>query len=246
MNIAIIPSRFGSKRFNGKPLSLIKNKPMIQWVYEQAKKAQNIDQVVVATDDERIFKTVKDFGGQAMMTSSDLKSGTDRVAQTANLLNAGPDEVIINIQGDQPVFNPECIDQMTAPFKKDPDILMSTLAFQIMDKKEITNPSDVKVTFDDNGMALYFSRSQIPYPRDDDSDTVFYKHLGFYAYKKKFLDIISSLEGTRLENIEKLEQLRVLEYGYKIKVVVTQHDSLSVDIPEDIERIEKKYFAEYY
>ena len=123
---------------------------------------------------------------------------------------------------------------------------MSTLAFQIMDKKEITNPSDVKVTFDDNGMALYFSRSQIPYPRDNDSDTVFYKHLGFYAYKKKFLDIISSLEGTRLENIEKLEQLRVLEYGYKIKVVVTQHDSLSVDIPEDIERIEKKYFAEYY
>jgi len=244
MSIAIIPSRFGSKRFNGKPLALIKNKPMIQWVYEQAKIAQTIDQVVVATDDERIFKVVKDFGGEAMMTPSNLRSGTDRVAKTADLLNAEPNEVIINIQGDQPLFNPECLDQMTAPFKNEPDILMSTLAFQIIDKKEITDPSDVKVTFDKNGIALYFSRSQIPYPRDNDLEPVFYKHLGFYAYKKSFLDIISSLEDTHLENIEKLEQLRVLEHGYKIKVVVTQHDSLSVDLPEDIKRIEKKYFGE--
>ncbi len=243
MSLAIIPSRYGSKRFKGKPLALIKNKPMIQWVYEQAKTAKTINQVVVATDDDRIFKTVQAFGGQAVMTSTNLRSGTDRVAEAASLLKASPEQVIINIQGDQPLFNPDCLDQMTAPFKNDPDLQMSTLAFQIVDKSEITNPDDVKVTFDKNGMALYFSRSRIPFPRDNDPDAVFYKHLGFYAYKKKFLDAVSNLENTYLEKIEKLEQLRVLEHGYKIKVVITEHDSLSVDKPEDIEKIEKKYFA---
>jgi len=238
MSIAIIPSRFGSKRFRGKPLALIKNKPMIQWVYEQAKNAKTIDQVVVATDDERIFDTVNSFGGKVLMTSSSLRSGTDRVAQAADLLNTGPDEIIVNIQGDQPLFHPECLDQMTDPFRKNPDIQMSTLAFQIIDKQEITNPSDVKVTFDNTGMALYFSRSRIPFPRDNDADAVFYKHLGFYAYRKNFLDVISTLEDTPLENTEKLEQLRVLEHGYRIKVVLTQHDSQSVDMPEDIKKIE--------
>lgn len=249
---AIIPSRYGSSRFEGKPLASLAGKPMIQRVYEQAIQSENIDTVIVATDDERIFNTVEHFGGKAILTDSKLRSGTDRVAQAANLLELDPDDIIVNIQGDQPVFNPVCIDEMTAPFKMDQDLQMSTLACRITNIREITDPKDVKVVSDTNGYALYFSRSQIPFPRDakdrltvTDSQTDnnikvnFYKHLGFYAYKKSFLDIFTALPEGYLEKIEKLEQLRVLEYGYRIRVVITSHDSPEVDIPEDIIRIEQ-------
>jgi len=240
MSIAVIPSRFGSKRFNGKPLAQIAEKPMIQRVYEQAIKAGNIERVIVATDDDRILKLVKGFGGEAVMTSDDLRSGTDRVAETANLLNLGPDEIIVNIQGDQPFFDSECLDQLVEPFQADPELTMSTLAVKIKDKNAASDPGNVKVVFDKNGFALYFSRSEIPHARDGGTAADIYKHLGFYAYKKSFLDTISALPNSVLESVEKLEQLRVLEYGYGIKVVITGHDSPSVDRPEDIPPIEKR------
>ena len=240
MRIAIIPSRFGSSRFEGKPLALLDGKSMIQRVYEQTAKAVNISRVAVATDDHRIEAAVKAFGGQVIMTSGTLKSGTDRVASAAEILGLGPDDIVVNVQGDQPLFHPACLDQLVAPFDHDPGLQMSTLAYAITDPRELTDPKDVKVCFDRNGFALYFSRSRIPFPRDGETQIPTYKHLGFYAYKKGFLDTIAALPVSALENIEKLEQLRVLEYGYSIKVVVTGYDSPEVDLPEDVERIEKQ------
>ncbi len=240
MTIAVIPSRYGSSRLEGKPLAMIAGKPMIQRVYEQAQKSTAVSKTIVATDDKRIVEAVENFGGQAVMTSDKCRSGTDRVAETAEMLNLGPDEIVINIQGDQPIFNPLTIDEMVAPFTDDPTLLMSTLAFKIIDKREITDPKDVKVTFNHQGFALYFSRAQIPYPRDKETDADFYKHLGFYAYKKSFLDTLVTLPTGNCEDIEKLEQLRVLEYGYPIKVVITPYDSPEIDLPEDIKRIETK------
>ena len=240
MTLAVIPSRYGSSRFQGKPLALIAGKPMIQRVYEQAKKSAAITKVVVATDDERIVKAVKGFGGHAVMTSEACRSGTDRVAETAEILGLSPDDLVVNIQGDQPVFNPLTIDELISPFGPDPELLMSTLAFKIVDEREITDPKDVKVTFDTKGFALYFSRAQIPFPRDPDTRADFYKHLGFYAYKKKFLDTLVTLPTGICENVEKLEQLRVLEYGYRIKVVITPYDSPEIDLPVDLKRIETR------
>ena len=240
MTIAIIPSRYGSSRFEGKPLALIGGKSMIQRVVEQTQKSAVVTRTIVATDDKRIINAVEAFGGEAVMTSQACRSGTDRVAETANILNLSDDEIVVNIQGDQPIFNPVTIDEMIRPFKEDPTLSMSTLAFKIQDKREITDPKDVKVTFDKNGFAMYFSRAQIPYPRDNESGIDFYKHLGFYAYKKSFLDKIVTLPTGTCENVEKLEQLRVLEFGYRIKVVITAYDSPEIDLPEDIERIETR------
>lgn len=213
---------------------------MLQRVYELAQASECVTATVVATDDQRIMDAVNDFGGQALMTSDDCRSGTDRVAEASKKLQLPADDIVINIQGDQPNFTPHMLDELIAPFRDDPDLLMSTLAFQIIDEREITDPKDVKVTFDTNGFAMYFSRAQIPYPRDKDTDVAYYKHLGFYAYKKKFLDRLVTLPTGICEEIEKLEQLRVLEFGYKIKVVVTAHDSLEIDLPEDIQRVEAK------
>ncbi|THB79505.1 MAG: 3-deoxy-manno-octulosonate cytidylyltransferase [Desulfobacteraceae bacterium] len=240
MTTAIIPSRWGSSRFEGKPLALVNNRPMIQRVTELARQSRTITRAVVATDDDRIFQAVADFGGQAVMTETDLRSGTDRVARTAELLEIPGDEIVVNIQGDQPFFNPELLDELIQPFQEDKDLLMSTLAFRITDQREITNPNDVKVCFDRNGWALYFSRAQIPFPRDGQTDVDYFKHLGFYAYKMDFLTTLAGLPAGRYEQIEKLEQLRVIENGYAIKVVVTGHDSPEVDLPEDIPRIEQK------
>lgn len=235
--VVIIPSRYGSTRFEGKPLAIISGKPMIQCVYERAISSGGVDQVVVATDDERIFSAVIDFGGSAVMTSSENRTGTDRVAEASEKLNLADNDIVVNIQGDQPLIHPACIHEVMTPIMENPDISMSTLAYKITDPQEITNPKDVKVTFDTKGDALYFSRSAIPFGRD--SSTVFdtFKHLGIYAYTRRFLDIFRDLPDGTLENIEKLEQLRALEHGYKIRVIITAHDSPEVDIPEDIKRI---------
>ena len=239
MPVAVIPARYGSSRLEGKPLALIAGKPMIQRVYEQAKKSSVADRTIVATDDHRIVAAVEAFGGEAMMTSDTCRSGTDRVAEVARNLNLGPKEILINIQGDQPVFDPRCLDQMIQPFDTE-DISMSTLAFKIRDPREITDPKDVKVVINRNGFALYFSRAQIPFPRDGQTDVAYYKHLGFYAYTREFLDQIQTLATGTCEQVEKLEQLRVLEHGFPIKVVVTPYDSPEIDLPEDIRRIEEK------
>ncbi|NWH04431.1 3-deoxy-manno-octulosonate cytidylyltransferase [Desulfobacter latus] len=238
MPIAVIPARFGSSRLGGKPLVSIAGKPMIQRVFEQSQKSSVVTKTIVATDDERIVRAVNAFGGDAVMTSDTCRSGTDRVAETAKILGAADKDIIINIQGDQPVFNPKSLEDLIRPFDEDPGLAMSTLAYKIKDPREITDPKDVKVVFNRQGFAMYFSRAQIPFPRDGQTDVDYYKHLGFYAYTKAFLDQIVTLDSGTCEQVEKLEQLRVLEYGYPIRVAVTQYDSPEIDLPEDIERVE--------
>lgn len=236
--VVIIPSRYGSSRFEGKPLAPIAGKPMIEWVYKRSRLAQNVSDVVVATDDSRIVDAVERFGGRAIMTSEDNRSGTDRVAEAAGKMGLEPHDIIINIQGDQPLIDPRCLEALVEPFSRDSRLCMSTLAFRIINKKEITDPKDVKVTFRENGDALYFSRSPIPFCRDAGVSFDTYKHLGVYAYTHRFLKIFQDLPEGQLERIEKLEQLRALEHGFEIRVVVTPYDSPEVDLPEDILGIE--------
>ncbi len=237
--VAIIPSRYGSTRFEGKPLALIAGKPMIRRVYERAKEVESLTDVLVATDDQRIFNAVENFGGNVVMTSLENKSGTDRVAEAAENIGLELDDIVVNAQGDQPLLDPRSIDELVKPFFSYPDLEMSTLAFKIVKKDEITNPKDVKVVFDSKGFALYFSRSPIPCGRDYPAGFDTYKHLGFYAYTRRFLETFRKLPIGRLEMIEKLEQLRVIEHGHRIMVVVTEHDSPEVDLPEDIAGVEK-------
>ncbi len=238
--VVIIPSRYGSTRFDGKPLADICGKPMIQWVCQRAMQAKCVDSVHVATDDHRIRDTVDGFGGDVIMTSSECRSGTDRVAEAAEQLDLDMGDVVVNIQGDQPLVDPRCFDAVVRPFHIDPVVKMSTLAFAIEDEREITDPKDVKVTFDNNGDALYFSRATIPHGRDGSQGYETYKHLGVYAYTREFLECFRSLEPGRLEGIEKLEQLRAMEHGHRIRVVVTPYDSPEVDLPVDIQRIREK------
>jgi 3-deoxy-manno-octulosonate cytidylyltransferase (CMP-KDO synthetase) len=242
--VVIIPSRYGSTRFDGKPLANICGQPMIQWVCQRAMQAGCVESVHVATDDKRIRQAVEAFGGNVIMTSSACRSGTDRVAEAAERLGLDKGDVVINIQGDQPLVDPRCFDAVVEPLAGDPAVKMSTLAFAIVDEREITDPKDVKVAFDRNGDALYFSRATIPHGRDGSRGYKIYKHLGVYAYTRDFLMCFRSLAPGRLEQIEKLEQLRAMEHGHRIRVVVTPYDSPEVDLPVDIQRIEKKMAAE--
>jgi len=235
-----IPARYQSSRLPGKPLALIHGKPMIQHVYERVSQAQGLKGVYVATDDFRIADTVHAFGGQCIMTSEEAKSGTDRIADAADQLELGDDELIVNIQGDQPLVNPASIEDVIAPFNEDysGDFEMSTLVYKIVNPDEIKNPNDIKTVFDKNLYALYFSRATIPYARDNEHHD-YYKHLGVYAYTRRFVEIFNRIPMGILEDYEKLEQLRVLEHGHKIKIVISQHDSPHVDLPEDIIAMER-------
>jgi len=235
----IIPSRYGSTRFEGKSLARIAGSPMIEWVYHRTAQAHQPVNVVVATDDERIVSAVSEFGGQAILTGSAARSGTDRVAEAAEKMGLRPEDIVINVQGDQPLIHPECIDEVIRPFRNESNVQMTTLAYKIHDDSEITNPKDVKVALNNKGFALYFSRSPIPLARDPETVFDTYKHLGVYAYTRWFLEIFRNLPEGRLEGIEKLEQLRVLEHGYPLRVVITGHDSPEVDLPGDIPRIEQ-------
>ena len=241
--MVIVPSRYGSSRFEGKPLADLCGKPMIQWVVQRAGKADCVDSVHVATDDERIRDAVEGFGGKVIMTSTKCRSGTDRVAEAAEQLKLAMSDVVVNIQGDQPMVNPRCLDALVQPFQEDPTVQMSTLAFAIVDPREISDPKDVKVVFDTRGDALYFSRAAIPRGRDTSHGYDIYKHLGVYAYTREFLECFRSLPPGRLEEIEKLEQLRAMEHGHRIRVVVTPYDSPEVDLPVDIQRIREKLLA---
>jgi 3-deoxy-manno-octulosonate cytidylyltransferase (CMP-KDO synthetase) len=236
--VVIIPARYGSTRLVGKPLVLFEGKPMIQQVYERASLSNIVTDVVVATDDQRIFDAVSGFGGNAVMTSKKNRSGTDRVAEAAENIGLDLEDIVVNIQGDQPKVHPQHLQDVVSPFKTESGIEMITLAFKIVNKDEITNPKDCKVTFDSRGYALYFSRSPIPCARDVDTIFDTYKHLGIYAYTRRFLETFRRLPEGKLEDIEKLEQLRAIEYGHQIKVVITEYDSPEVDLPEDIPRIE--------
>ncbi|MCL1143163.1 3-deoxy-manno-octulosonate cytidylyltransferase [Shewanella gaetbuli] len=236
--ILVIPARYGSSRFPGKPLALINGKPMIQHVCERAALAKGLDSIYVATDDDRIKNVVEGFGGKVVMTHPDLASGTDRINDAINQLKLADDDLIINVQGDQPLIDPITIEQLITLFQRHPNEFdMATLAVEITNPAEINSPMHVKVVFDNSFNALYFSRSKIPYGRDTDDYPV-YKHLGIYAYSKKFINTYAALPLGRLENLEKLEQLRALENGYKIKLAISAFDSTEVDTPEDIRKCE--------
>lgn len=239
--IAVIPARYHSSRFTGKPLARICGKPMIQHVVERAMQVPLLSQVVVATDDERIAQAVADFGGAFVMTNANHASGTDRLAEAADILGLTDQDVVINIQGDQPLYPAKIIEQMARPLIDDPELPMSTLIYKIVQQEEIHNPNHVKTVFDHQYRALYFSRAPIPYQRDpqQSSQPIYYKHLGFYAYRKKFLQTFVSLPQGQWECLEKLEQLRALEYGYTIRVVLTEYDSIEVDTPEDALQVER-------
>ena len=240
--IAIIPARYGSTRLDGKTLLDIGGKPMVQWVYEMAKKAKLIRDVMVATDDKRVMSAVERFGGKAVMTSSSHRSGTDRIAEAAGSLNA---DVIVNVQGDEPLIEPEMIDEAIKPLLAESSLLISTLKTRIANEEELKDPNVVKVVTDREGFAIYFSRLPIPYVRDSSEFGVrsselkatYYKHIGLYVYRKDFLLKFAKMKPTPLEDAEKLEQLRVLENGYKIKVVQTKYNSVGVDTQEDLERV---------
>ncbi len=217
--IGVIPARYGSSRFEGKVLADIAGKPMIQWVYERANQSKTLDGLFVAVDDPRVQSRVEGFGGKAIMTGAHHESGTDRIAEVVEKI---PADIIVNIQGDQPLFDPNMIDEAVQPMLDNPEIQMSTLKREI-EKDEFDAPGVVKVVVDEQDFALYFSRSLIPYPRYDENLRV-YEHVGLYAYRKDFLLKISKMPQGYLEKIESLEQLRVLEKGYRILVVETKMD----------------------
>ncbi len=242
---AIIPARFDSTRFPGKPLAVLKGKIIIQHVYEQASAANLIDSVIVATDDKRIFDAVKAFGGEAVMTSRDHVSGTDRTAEAANSIKC---DYVVNIQGDEPFIRPDMIDDVANLLYND-GVGMSTLAKKIDNIDEVLSSNVVKVVVDDEGFALYFSRSPIPFYRDEwqrldnislkEGHTVVLKHIGIYGFKKSILEKFTSMPKSGLENIEKLEQLRALSAGIKIKVKETEFDTFGIDTIEDLRKAEE-------
>ncbi len=244
--IAIIPARYASHRFPGKPLAKIAGKPMIQHVVERAKATSLLAKVVVATDDQRIADCVTSFGGEYVMTRGDHVSGSDRLAEAAQLLDISEHDVVVNIQGDQPLFPPAVIEQVAQPLLQDHALPMSTLVYKIVRPEEIDDPNHVKTVFDREMNALYFSRSPIPFHRNPDDKRLpsYYKHLGFYAYRKGFLLSFVALPEGEWEHFEKLEQLRALEYGYTIRVSITEYDSIEVDTPEDLARVEAGLAAE--
>ncbi|MBW2311273.1 MAG: 3-deoxy-manno-octulosonate cytidylyltransferase [Deltaproteobacteria bacterium] len=238
--VAFIPARYQSTRFEGKPLALIAGRPMIQHVYERATKSQALDEVYVATDDQGIFDCVVGFGGKAIMTDEHHQSGTDRIAEAADTLKLADHDIVVNIQGDQPIFQPTIITELIAPLIEDPNLPMSTLMHRIKDDRELHDTNHIKVVVDNKGYALYFSRLTIPFYRDRQSRVTHFKHLGIYAYRKHFLVTFTKLGYGLLEEAEKLEQLRALEHGFKIRVVETPFDSTEVDTPDDIQVIEEK------
>jgi 3-deoxy-manno-octulosonate cytidylyltransferase (CMP-KDO synthetase) len=245
---AVIPARYGSTRFEGKPLADILGKPMIQYVYEGVRRSKLIDEVIVATDDQRILEAVQAFGGEAIMTSPTHVTGTDRVAEVVRKLKS---EIIVNVQGDEPLIHGKFIDKAIRSLLVDDDLQMSTLMTRIEEVRDWLNPHIVKVVVDQKNFALYFSRSPIPFPRDLQIGRLesnpfgtnrplpkrVFKHIGVYVFRRKFLLAFSKMKVTPLEKLEKLEQLRALENGYRIRVTPVDYEPLSVDTPEDLQKV---------
>ena len=237
----VIPSRYASTRFPGKPLADLCGKPMIQWVYERSALCESVDRVIVATDDDRIARAVESFGGDVVLTRSDHPTGTDRLAEVAAGLD---DELIVNVQGDEPLIDPMMIEAAVAPLLADDSIPMGTLKTPLTCMDEFENPNVVKVVTDQQGFALYFSRAPIPHPRDFNHELELRwpelataKHIGLYVYRREFLLKYPHLQATPLETQECLEQLRALEHGYRIRVAETNLVGQGVDTPEDLERV---------
>ena len=234
--VAIIPARFASTRFPGKPLADLDGRPMIEHVYRRAVACRAVSRVIVATDDLRIATTVTGFGGQVRLTRGDHRTGTDRLAEVAATLDC---DVVVNVQGDEPLLDPRAISEVVAPFF-DPSISMTTLYRRIDSQAEFANPNVVKVVLDRGGFALYFSRAPIPHARDPRGGwPPLYRHIGLYAYRRSALLVLASLEPTPLERAEALEQLRAVEHGIRIKAVETEYDSISVDTPDELEQVRR-------
>ncbi|MGL4945571.1 MAG: 3-deoxy-manno-octulosonate cytidylyltransferase [Fusobacteriaceae bacterium] len=233
--LGVIPARYASTRLEAKPLKDIEGHTMIEWVYKRALKSK-LDRVVVATDDVRIYDEVIKFGGDAVLTSEAHTNGTSRIAEVCEKI--GGYEVIINIQGDEPLIEPDMINSLIDAFIKESELVMGTLKHRINTMEEIENPNVVKVVTDRKDYAIYFSRSIIPYPRELNMGNYF-KHVGIYGYKSEFVKAYAEMESTPLEKSESLEQLRVLENGYRIKVIETPHAIVGVDTQEDLERVRK-------
>lgn len=238
--VAFIPARFGSTRLQGKPLSDIGGKPMIQRVYERARSARLIKDVIVATDDERILRAVFSFGGKAVLTSLDHRSGTDRIAEAVESVKEKA-QVVVNMQGDEPLIEPDMIDEAVRPMLDDPKLDICTLKTAITDEHEYLDTNAVKVVTDKEGYALYFSRSPIPHYKNrtsfDKLPVKPFKHIGLYVYRRDFLLMFPGLKPTPLEEAEGLEQLRAIENGARIKVVETRYNPVSVDTPSDLEKV---------
>ncbi len=238
--LVVIPARYGSTRFPGKMLVNLCGYPLVYHVYRQAKKAKCVGEVWVATDDERIQLALEPLGVPVIMTRADHASGTDRIAEVAEKRT---EDIIVNVQGDEPLLPPECIDATVKPLLENEQLQMSTACRNITDPAWIQNPNVVKVITNQKGHAIYFSRSPIPYIRDEEQRQnikgVYWQHIGLYVYRRDFLLHISKLPQTPLEKLEKLEQLRVLENGYSMAVVPTDYEALGVDTPEDLIHVEK-------
>ena len=235
--LCVIPARYASTRLPGKPLKDIAGKPMVCRVYDRAAQAKKVSETIVATDDERILTAVEANGGKAMITKASHPTGTDRLAEVAV---AFPNvDLIINVQGDEPLIEPSLIDELVAVFETDSELKMATVKTMMKDRAEIENPNNVKVVTDKAGYALYFSRSVIPYPRNEGYPV--YKHIGIYAYKRDFLLAYAKMEFTLLELSESLEQLRAIENGYRIKVLETTTNLVGVDTVEDLAKVNEIY-----
>ncbi len=268
--VGVIPARYASSRFPGKPLAALCGRPLVHHVYERARRSKTLARVVVATDDLRIRDAVAAFGGEVQLTAAHHPSGTDRVAEVAASLSS---ELVVNIQGDEPLIEPAMIDEAVAPFFVEAELVMGTVCRRLEAEDECHSPHVVKVVRDCRGFALYFSRAPIPYRRvhgsqftvhgkggggsEGDAQSsvlstqpsvlspqpLYYKHIGLYVYRRDFLLELARLAPTPLEEAEQLEQLRALEYGYPIRVVETKYDSIGVDTPEDLARIERMVAA---
>ncbi len=242
--VAIVPARYNATRFSGKPLALLDGKPIIQHVYEQTAKAGLVDKTYIATDDKRIYDAVEGFGGEVVMTSEGHATGTDRVAEVASGLEC---DIVVNVQGDEPFIRPDMIDGLVSLMQGDSRASIGTLARRITDVGDLLSPNVVKVVMDDEGFAIYFSRAPIPYHRDEwkdigsigISDSIkLYKHIGIYAFKKDDLLKFTGLGESGIEKIERLEQLRALNFGMRIKVKETEYETLGIDTPEDLKKAE--------
>lgn len=241
--IGVIPARYGSTRFPGKALARIAGKPMIQWVYENALDSSRLSRVVVATDDERIAECVRSFGGEFVMTDKDIQTGTERVAKAVENCDS---DFIINIQGDEPLVPPDLLDSLVDALRDYDDIPVCTPVVQIKSDRDLVDPNQVRVIFDNKFRALYFTRAVIPFSRDNKSpkdwisQADYWKHIGIYCFRRDFLFTFIRLPMGRLERIELLEQLRILEHGYPILVVKTDYSPVCVDVPEDIAKVEER------
>jgi len=249
--VVIIPARYSSTRFPGKVLAPIAGKPMIQRVWERSSTASLIDEAVIATDDDRVFEAVESFGGKAVMTNPEHKSGTERCSEAAEKLDA---DIVVNVQGDEPLINPESLDLVVDPLVANESLGMSSLKFPIGTYKDYIDPNIVKVVCDDQENAIYFSRAPIPHYRDSRDLVESWKggsplpadllpppmkHIGVYAYRTGFLQAMARMPAAPIEEAEKLEQLRVLSWGFKIRMVTTPHDSVSIDVPGDVDKVER-------